>query len=115
MTTENTTGQQDPHAQREAEKYDNPIPSREFILEALEEAQKPLRIYQVAKVLEVSEEDEERYEALSRRLKAMVRDGQLIRNRRGAFGLLKKMDLIKGRVLGHPDGYGFLVPEEGGK
>ena len=48
-------------------------------------------------------------------MKAMVRDGQLIRNRRGAFGLLKKMDLIKGRVLGHPDGYGFLVPEEGGK
>ncbi len=115
MTTENTTGQQDPHAQREAEKYDNPIPSREFILEALEKAQKPLRLYQVAKALEVSEEDEERYEALSRRLKAMVRDGQLIRNRRGAFGLLRKMDLIKGRVLGHPDGYGFLVPEEGGK
>ncbi len=115
MTTETTTGQQDPHAQREAEKYDNPIPSREFILKALEEAQKPLRLYQVAKILEVSEDDEERYEALSRRLKAMVRDGQLIRNRRGAFGLLKKMDLIKGRVLGHPDGYGFLVPEEGGK
>jgi ribonuclease R len=115
VTTENTKGQQDPHAQREAEKYDNPIPSREFILNALEEAQKPLRLYQVAKILEVPEDDEERYEALSRRLKAMVRDGQLIRNRRGAFGLLKKMDLIKGRVLGHPDGYGFLVPDEGGK
>lgn len=115
MTTENTTGQQDPHAQREADKYDNPIPSREFIIEALEEAQKPLRLYQVAKVLDISEEDEERYEAMSRRLKAMVRDGQLIRNRRGAFGLLQKMDLIKGRILGHPDGYGFLVPDEGGK
>jgi ribonuclease R len=115
VTTENAPGQQDPHAQREADKYDNPIPSREFIIEALEEAQKPLRLYQVAKALEVDEDDEERYEAMSRRLKAMVRDGQLIRNRRGAFGLLEKMDLIKGRVLGHPDGYGFLVPEEAGK
>ncbi|MGM0542110.1 MAG: ribonuclease R [Pseudomonadota bacterium] len=115
MTTENTPGQQDPHAQREADKYDNPIPSREFIIEALEEAQKPLRLYQVAKALDIDEDDEERYEAMSRRLKAMVRDGQLIRNRRGAFGLLQKMDLIKGRVLGHPDGYGFLVPEEAGK
>jgi ribonuclease R len=110
-----SAGQQDPHAQREAEKYENPIPSREFILEALEKAQKPLRLYQVAAVLEISEDDEERYEALSRRLKAMVRDAQLIRNRRGAFGLLQKMDLITGRILGHPDGYGFLVPDEGGK
>ncbi|GAB6069706.1 ribonuclease R [Thiomicrorhabdus hydrogeniphila] len=115
MSKENTSGQHDPHAQREAEKYENPIPSREFILEVLEKAQKPLRLYQVAKAVEVEEDDEERFEALSRRMKAMVRDGQLIRNRRGAFGLLKKMDLIKGRVLGHPDGYGFLVPEEGGK
>lgn len=115
VSKDNSTGQQDPHAQREADKYENPIPSREFILEALEEAQKPLRLYQVAKVVDVSEEDEERFEALSRRMKAMVRDGQLIRNRRGAFGLLKKMDLVKGRVLGHPDGYGFLVPDEGGK
>ena len=115
VNKENTSGQQDPHAQREAEKYENPIPSREFILEVLEEAQKPLRLFQVAKAVDVDEDDEERFEALSRRMKAMVRDGQLIRNRRGAFGLLKKMDLIKGRVLGHPDGYGFLVPEEGGK
>jgi len=115
VSKENNQGQQDPHAQREAEKYENPIPSREYILEVLEEENKPLRLFQIAKILEVSEDDEDRFEALSRRLKAMVRDGQMIRNRRGAFGLLKKMDLIKGRVLGHPDGFGFLVPDEGGK
>ena len=115
MTNQQTEVQRDPHAQRESEKYENPIPSREFLLEALEEAQKPLRLYQVAKAVDVSEEDEERFEALSRRLKAMVRDGQLIRNRRGAFGILQKMDLIKGRVLGHPDGFGFLIPEDGTK
>lgn len=105
----------DPHAQREAEKYENPIPSREFILESLEAESKPLRLFEIAKVVNVEEQDEERFEALSRRLKAMVRDGQLIRNRRGAFGVLKKMDLIKGTVMGHPDGFGFLVPDEGGK
>ena len=115
MTNKQTEVQRDPHAQRESEKYENPIPSREFLLEALEEAQKPLRLYQVAKIVDVSEEDEERFEALSRRLKAMVRDGQLIRNRRGAFGILQKMDLVKGRVLGHPDGFGFLIPEDGTK
>ncbi|MDX1348360.1 MAG: ribonuclease R [Thiomicrorhabdus chilensis] len=115
MTSQQSEEQRDPYAQREAEKYDNPIPSREFISEVLETAQKPLRLFQIAKLVDVPEEDEERFEALSRRVKAMVRDGQLIRNRRGAFGLLQKMDLIKGRVLGHPDGFGFVVPEDGGK
>lgn len=115
MTSQQSEEQRDPYAQREAEKYDNPIPSREFISEVLETAQKPLRLFQIGKLVDVPEEDEERFEALSRRVKAMVRDGQLIRNRRGAFGLLQKMDLIKGRVLGHPDGFGFVVPEDGGK
>lgn len=102
----------DPHANREADKYENPIPSREFILELLEQEQKPLRIKQVASLLQI--EDDERFEALSRRLKAMVRDGQILRNRRGAFGLIQKMDLIKGKVIGHPGGFGFVQPEDDG-
>lgn len=102
----------DPHADREADKYENPIPSREFIIELLEKEQKPLRIKQIATILEIDGDD--RFEALSRRLKAMVRDGQILRNRRGAFGLIQKMDLIKGKVIGHPGGFGFVQPEEGG-
>lgn len=101
----------DPHANREADKYDNPIPSREYIIELLEAEQKPLRIKQIATLLDI--EDDERFEALSRRLKAMVRDGQILRNRRGAFGLIQKMDLIKGKVIGHPGGFGFVKPDEG--
>lgn len=102
----------DPHADREADKYDNPIPSREFIIDLLEKEQKPMRIKQIADSLDI--DDDERFEALSRRLKAMVRDGQLLRNRRGAFGLIQKMDLIKGKVIGHPGGFGFVQPEDGG-
>lgn len=104
-------GVTDPHASREADKYDNPIPSREYIIELLEKEQKPLRIKQIATLLDI--DDDERFEALSRRLKAMVRDGQILRNRRGAFGLIQKMDLIKGKVIGHPGGFGFVKPEEG--
>ena len=103
---------QDQHASREADKYENPIPSREFILELLEKTQKPLRIKQIADALAI--EDDERFEALNRRLKAMVRDNQIMRNRRGCFALIHKMDLIKGKVLGHPAGFGFVVPDEGG-
>jgi ribonuclease R len=44
----------------------------------------------------------------------MERDGQLIRNRREGYGLVAKMNLVTGRVIGHPEGHGFLIPDEGG-
>ncbi len=100
---------QDPYYEREASKYENPVPSRELILQLLEAEGKPIPFKEIARRLQV--EDEARLEGLSRRLKAMVRDGQLLRNRRGAYGLVERMNLLKGRVIGHPEGYGFLVPE----
>ena len=53
-------------------------------------------------------------EALQRRLGAMERDGQIIRNRRGEFGLVDRMDLVTGRVIGHRDGFGFVRPDDAG-
>lgn len=102
----------DPYADREAEKYDNPIPSREFIIEHLEKAKEPLTHRQLCEAFRL--EDDMEVEALRRRLRAMERDGQLMRNRKGAYGLIRKMDLILGRVSGHRDGFGFLIPDEGG-
>jgi ribonuclease R len=89
------------------------LPEREAILAFLREAGRPLKRKQLAEAFVIR--DPEIRQALGRRLKAMERDGQLIRNRRGSYGLIEKMDLIKGRVIGHPDGYGFVVPDEGGK
>lgn len=103
----------DPFANREAEKYDNPIPSREYIMEGLEKEGRPRSLPQLVASLEL--ESEEQQEALRRRLRAMERDGQLIRNRRGGYGLASKMDLVRGRVIGHADGFGFLTPDEGGE
>jgi ribonuclease R len=102
----------DPNAQREARKYEQPIPSREYILMLLEESGMPMSRQQIARALDLKGEQER--EALRRRLRAMERDGQIIRNRRGGYGLVAKMDLVRGRVVGHPDGFGFLVPDEGG-
>ena len=102
---------EDPQAQREAQKYDNPIPSREYILEALAKQGKPQTQQQLAVLFNI--DDEVDLEALRRRLRAMERDGQVIRNRKGAYGDVKKMDLIRGRVIGHADGFGFLVPDDG--
>ena len=106
------TAHQDPHAEREAAKYKNPIASRELILQLLGEADKPLNHQQICKRLQVG--DRAAVDALRKRLRAMERDGQLMVNRKGAFGLISKLDLVHGRVQGHRDGYGFLVPLDGG-
>ena len=101
----------DPFAARESEKYANPIPSREFILEHLEELGAPASFSKLCKQLELKEE--ERIEGLRRRLIAMSRDGQIISNRKGVYGLATHMDLIKGIVQGTKDGVGYLIPEDG--
>lgn len=103
----------DKHAQREAQKYEHPIPSREFILEYLADRGRPATFQQIQSELELTQEHEE--EALRRRLIAMVRDGQLLKNRKGAYGPLDKMELIAGRVIGHKDGFGFVEPDLGGE
>jgi ribonuclease R len=97
---------QDPHAQREAEKYENPIPSRELILQLIQESGKPLRRQQIAQQFALESADD--LEALRRRLRAMERDGQVLFNRRQKYCLSENHNSISGRVLGHPEGFGFL-------
>jgi ribonuclease R len=101
---------QDPYWTREKKTYENPLPSREFILQVLVNEGVPLMEADLAGLLEI---DSHESVSFSRRLQAMERDGQVMRNRRGAICLVEKLDLIKGKVQGHPDGFGFLVPEDG--
>ncbi|QEA39058.1 ribonuclease R [Pistricoccus aurantiacus] len=103
----------DPHAEREAHKYENPVPSREYLIARLEEYGKPITHENMSRMLGL--EDEEKAEAVRRRLAAMERDGQVLRNRRGAYALIDKLDLIKGKVIGHRDGFGFLKRDDGKK
>ncbi len=101
----------DPEAAREAQKYENPIPSRELILQQLDERGSPASREELVEEFGlVSDED---IEALRRRLRAMERDGQLIYTRRGTYAPVDKLDLVCGRVSGHRDGFGFLIPDDG--
>lgn len=102
----------DPYADREASTYEHPVPSREYILECLKEAGRPMTHEQLCRAYGMT--DETSIEALRRRLNAMERASQLLSNRRRAYVLIDKLDLIKGRVQAHRDGYGFLIPEGGG-
>ncbi|WHP80640.1 ribonuclease R [Edwardsiella anguillarum] len=100
---------QDPYLEREAEKYASPIPSREFILMHLAKRKTPASREELAQELSLSSEED--LEALRRRLRAMERDGQLIFTRRQCYALPERLDLIKGTVIGHRDGFGFLRSE----
>ncbi|MFV8571755.1 ribonuclease R [Marinobacter sp. SBS5] len=101
----------DPHADREAQKYDNPIQSREFILNHLKERGAPATHETLCQ--ELGQASEEGIEALRRRLIAMCRDGQLICNRRNAFLPIEEAALVTGKISGHRDGFGFLIPDDG--
>ncbi|MCC4593316.1 ribonuclease R [Xanthomonas campestris pv. cannae] len=103
---------QDPYAAREAERYAQPIASREAILQLLERCDGPQTLDELAEQLGLTEPT--RKEALSKRLGAMLREAQLVQNRRGGYAPLQQTNLIPGVVIANPDGFGFLRPDEGG-
>jgi ribonuclease R len=101
----------DPEFAREQQKYDYPLPSREYILQMLAEQGVPTSFERLCQLLDVADFEREHF---LRRLGAMARDAQLLQNRRNDWLIPDKADLLKGRVQGHPDGFGFLVREDGG-
>ena len=104
-----TLKNQDPHYQQEVEKYDNPIPSREFILNVIRENNAPMNREEILTALSIH--DEKQIEGIRRRLRAMENDGQLVFTKRKRYALPEKLDLLKGTVIGHREGFGFLQVE----
>jgi len=100
----------DPEAALEARRYENPVASRTLILQTITDSGM-LTESALFEALYVRPEQEE---GVSRRLAAMVRDGQLIQNRRGGYLPVDEKHFIRGHVIAHAEGYGFLVPDEGG-
>ena len=87
-------------------------PARSEIIGMLEQQGRPLQCREISAALKVKSDDSR--EILRRRLVAMLRDGELVKNRRNAYGLPAHMDLLKGRVSAHPDGFGFVIPDDRG-
>ena len=99
-------------SRRRLVRSDVDIPSRERILDYLRERGVPMRGDDIARELGVEKDDAR--EAFDGRIAAMTRDGQLMTNRKGQVCVVAKVDLVTGTVQGHPDGFGFLVPDDGG-
>ena len=93
-------------------RIDAQAPERQDILDLLEDHGRPLQRRQIVERLDVISDDSR--EILRRRLTAMVRDGQLVKNRRNAYGLPAKMDLVAGRVSAHR-GISWVISEPGSR
>jgi ribonuclease R len=100
----------DPYLERELKRYEQPLPSREYLLQILQEQGKPVAFDDLCGLLDVQKIE---LDAFQRRLRAMEREAQLLRNRKGSYILPERASLIAGRIEGHPDGYGFLIPDDG--
>ncbi len=109
MTNKKNIRELDPFLERERAQYENPLPSREYILQILAEKGVPLDEEELCGMLHIEPHEAELF---TRRLRAMERDGQIMRNRKRAICIMDKLDLIKGKVQGHPDGFGFLIPDD---
>lgn len=95
----------DPFGDREAQNYEHPIASRELILDTLRNEKKPLPAKKIAAILETSEAD---FDSLLKRLFAMQRDGQIIKDKNSRYSTFSESDLLAGKVIAHRDGFGFV-------
>ena len=95
---------------KDLDRYPTEIPSREQILEVLVAEGVPVAEERLRERLSISDEQREGFE---RRVGAMEREGQVLRNRRGHILIADKAGLIRGKVIGHADGFGFLKPDDG--
>ncbi|WDD98202.1 ribonuclease R [Thalassomonas actiniarum] len=103
----------DPFSKREAEKYENPVASRELLLSIIEKAPSPYTFNALCKALNYHQDEQQI--GLKRRLRAMENSGQLFFNKFKQYVLAPKDSVLTGKVIGHRDGYGFFAPDSGGK
>jgi ribonuclease R len=87
------------------------LPSRDEILDALTAAGVPVDAVELARRLGVVDRE---MTAFDLRVVELEHTGDLLRNRKGQLCIAAKLDLVTGSVQGHPDGFGFLVPDGGG-
>ena len=83
----------------------------EEILGAFERAGAPLTIAELRDGLAIQGRERSGFNAA---LADLERAGRVVKNRAGSFLAAKRIDVIAGRIEGHRDGHGFLIPDDGG-
>jgi len=81
------------------------------ILAALNRAGAPLTAEELAERLEIRRRERRAFDAA---VAALERSGAVVENRAGSLLVATRLALQAGRIEGHRDGHGFLVPDDGG-
>ncbi|HEX5788925.1 MAG TPA: ribonuclease R, partial [Woeseiaceae bacterium] len=91
--------------------YRHPIPNRTALLDYLTDAGRPQTAEAILAAFGLK--GQRMRSLLVDRLEGMVRAGQIIQNRRSEYCLTAKLELVTGRVSGHREGFGFVIPDDG--
>lgn len=70
---------------------------------------RPMKISELSKYLEISEAQRREFR---NKIKEMTNQGSLVKIRGGRYRLPEKMDMVTGKLRGHPNGFGFVIPDK---
>lgn len=93
------------------DQYDPDVPSREEILNFMREHRKQIGVDALARHFGLLRETGVR--GLEKRLVAMQKDGQLVAVRQGYKINPHNDHVVIGKIQGHRDGFGFVIPDDG--
>ncbi|MGD6940608.1 ribonuclease R [Cytobacillus gottheilii] len=77
-----------------------------------DEAYKPLTVQELEEAFGI--EDSADFKDFVKALVVMEEKGLVVRTRSNRYGLPEKMNLIRGKMIGHAKGFAFVVPDEQG-
>ena len=75
-----------------------------------EEAYKPLNLEELVTLMQITEKKE--IKKFTKLLKDMEENGEIIKTRYNRYGVPERMNLVVGYLQAHPQGYGFIIPEQ---
>ncbi|MEK6577274.1 MAG: ribonuclease R [Nitrospirota bacterium] len=86
--------------------------TQEEVLQKIrEKSDHPMLLPELIRALSIPKEDRVTFKKL---LRKMTREGEIVRTKGNRYGLPEKMSLVAGQLKGHPDGYGFVIPDKPG-
>jgi len=71
--------------------------------------ERPMKVAELSRQMGVPETQKREFRNL---IKEMAGEGQLIKIRGGRYGLPDEMNLVSGKMHGHPNGFGFVIPDK---
>lgn len=77
-----------------------------------DEAYKPLTVEELEEAFGI--EDADGFKEFVKTLVALEEEGLIVRTRSNRYGMPERMNLVRGKVIGHPKGFAFVTPEEPG-